>query len=285
MVAGPFVDTVSRCAQRLGMTHAPRVYVGDETTMPMVWGFFRPVLLLPATAALWPRARLEAVILHELAHVRRRDALTQFLAEIARAIYWFNPLVWLAARRLYIEREHACDDIVLNAGTRPSEYAGELLDLVRSLRPRRATALAAIAMARPSQLKVRLHAVLDEARSRRSLTRRFVLATAFLAIALLLPVAALQPRPADAAVTKFPTLDLGYGRAESAVGPVLPAPGHRVAGAGRGERSQCFRACRRPGVAARAAGCAGAHGHADVVGAGDLLGSEQQAQQCEPQQR
>jgi beta-lactamase regulating signal transducer with metallopeptidase domain len=217
MRAGPFVDAVARASERLQLARPPRVCVGDEQMMPMVWGLFRPVLMLPASAALWPRARLEAVILHEIAHVRRKDALTQFLAEIARAIYWFNPLVWVAARRLYLEREHACDDIVLNTGTRASEYAGELLDLVRSLRTTRATALAAIAMARPSQLKVRVHAVLDDARSRRALTPRFVVAIAVGALVLLLPLAALHPSRADAATLSIPTRNLGFGRAQTAV--------------------------------------------------------------------
>jgi beta-lactamase regulating signal transducer with metallopeptidase domain len=226
MRAGPFVDAVRAAARRLGVRRVPAVCVGDERMMPMVWGLFRPILLLPASAALWPKARLEAVILHELAHISRRDALTQFLAEIARAVYWYNPLVWVAARRLYIEREHACDDIVLNSGTRASEYAGELLDLVRSLRPTRATAMAAIAMARPSQLKVRLHAVLDDARSRRALTGRFIVMTAAAALALLLPIAALHPKSADAATLRIPMLDLGEGPASPAkpARPAHPSP-------------------------------------------------------------
>ena len=224
MYAGHFVDAVAAAATRLGMKQPPRVFVGSEQLMPMVWGLFNPVLMLPASAALWPRARLQAVILHELAHVRRRDALTQFIAEIARAVYWFNPLVWLAARRLYLEREHACDDVVLNAGTRASEYAGELLDLVKSLRPTRATAMAAIAMARPSQLKVRLHAVLDDARSRRSVTPQFVVGVVLGFLMFLLPLAALRPRAADAAAVAHPTLDLGVGRAELAVLAHSPEP-------------------------------------------------------------
>ncbi len=204
--SGPHVAAVQRLAIGLGLRRVPRVHVGDEHMMPMVWGLFRPVLLLPAGAARWPGPRLEAVVLHELAHVRRRDALTQFLAELARAVHWFNPLVWLAARRLYLEREHACDDIVLNAGTRASDYAGELLDLVRSLRTTRATALAAIAMARPSQLKVRLHAVLDEARSRRTLSRAFATLAALITLLLALPLAALRPFTAQAKTTDIPLL-------------------------------------------------------------------------------
>src|SRR5262245_51776370 len=169
------VDAVWRAARMIGLRRVPEVRIGGERMMPMVWGLFRPVLLLPAGAARWPAARLEAVLLHELAHIRRRDALTQLIAEIARAIYWFNPLVWIAARQMYLERELACDDMVLNAGTRPSDYAGDLLDLVRSLKTARATGMAAIAMARPSQIKVRLRAVLDDARSRGGLERRVII--------------------------------------------------------------------------------------------------------------
>jgi beta-lactamase regulating signal transducer with metallopeptidase domain len=211
---GPCVDAVERVAARVGLARVPRVHVGGDRTMPMVWGLLRPVLLLPTGAARWTPAKLESVLLHELAHVRRRDPLTQFIAEIARAIYWFNPLVWLAARRLYIEREHACDDIVLNAGTRASDYAGELLDLVRSLRTTRATAMAAIAMARPSQLKVRLSAVLDDARSRSGLSRRALASASGGALLLILPLAALRPSETAADI---PTLQLDLGRAQRQV--------------------------------------------------------------------
>ncbi|HSL72194.1 MAG TPA: M56 family metallopeptidase [Longimicrobiales bacterium] len=220
--SGPCVTAATRVAARIGLARTPRIHVGAAQVMPMVWGLFRPVLLLPAGAARWPAARLEAVLLHELAHIRRRDSLTQFIAEVARAIYWFNPLVWLAARRLYIERELACDDIVLNAGTRPSEYAGELLDLVRSLRATRAPALAAIAMAQPSQITVRLSAVLDEARSRRGVDSRFALTTALIALGAVVPLAAMQPRAATAAAAEVPMLSLDLGKAENAAQAAAP---------------------------------------------------------------
>ena len=198
ITTGPCVDAVARAARRVGLENPPRVHIGDEHMMPMVFGLFSPVLLLPAGAGRWPLARLESVLLHELAHVRRRDALTQLIAELARAIYWFNPLVWFAARQVYLERELACDDIVLNAGTRPWDYAGDLLDLVRSLRSARATGMAAIAMARPSQMKVRLHAVLDDARSRVTADRRLVIGATVVALGVMLPLAAATPRTMDA---------------------------------------------------------------------------------------
>jgi beta-lactamase regulating signal transducer with metallopeptidase domain len=220
--SGPLVELIAQLARRLNLARAPRLHMGDAHAMPMVWGLFRPVLLLPSGAVKWPQSRLQAVILHELAHVRRRDALTQLLAELARALYWCNPLVWLAARQLYLERELACDDIVLNAGTRPSEYAGELLDLVRTMRSTRATALAAIAMARPSQLKARLHAVLDEARSHRTLSRVFATTTAVLAVLLMLPLAALQPLVRAAVSADVPILPLSRSELTTLRTPEAP---------------------------------------------------------------
>ena len=82
----------------------------------MVWGFFRPTILLPADASNWQEERLRAVLLHELAHIQRNDWESQLIAQVMCAVYWFNPLVWFAARRMRVEAERACDDHVLNAG-------------------------------------------------------------------------------------------------------------------------------------------------------------------------
>jgi hypothetical protein len=161
--------------------------------MPMAWGLLRARVMLPADADAWPESRQRVVLLHELAHVKRRDCLTQFVAHLACAAYWFNPMVWVAARRLRAEREHACDDLVLAAGTRGSDYADHLLDIARSLRAGAWPTWSAVTMAHRSQLEGRLMAILDPALSRRSPTRGSAAIVAALAIVAVTSLAGVRP--------------------------------------------------------------------------------------------
>jgi HEAT repeat protein/beta-lactamase regulating signal transducer with metallopeptidase domain len=180
-------------ADRLGLTLPFSLLRTDGIVVPVASGLLRPRVLLPQGADDWPLDLRRAVLLHELAHVQRHDCLTQAIAQVACALFWFHPGVWWAVSRLQIERERACDDRVLAARTRASDYADHLLDMVRSLRARRLSALGAVAFARPSSLEGRLLAVLDPVRDRRAVGRRVAVAAAFLAALLVLPFAALEP--------------------------------------------------------------------------------------------
>src|SRR5262249_40817452 len=169
---------------------------GGAGTMPMAWGLRRSSVLMPADADTWPAHRLRVVLLHELAHVKRHDCLTHLVAQLACAAYWFNPLAWMAARRLRTERERACDDLVLASGTRGSDYADQLLDIARVMRAGRFPAVlagATLAMAHRSQLEGRLMAILDPSIPRRRLTRVSVVAAVAVFAVLIVPVAAVQP--------------------------------------------------------------------------------------------
>lgn len=189
----PWTALVERLSSVLDLHRPVTLLESDEFALPMTWGVVRPVILLPSSAKTWPTSHRETVLLHELAHVKRLDYLTQLAAEVACALHWFNPLVWLAARQLRIEREHACDDQVLCAGSSAPDYADQLLDVARSLRAARTTSLAAVAMARRSQLAGRLMAVLDENRQRDTVSRRLTFIACFSAAALILPLAAMSP--------------------------------------------------------------------------------------------
>lgn len=166
-----------------------------QVTTPIVCGLWRPTIVVPLGATHWPQARLRVVMLHELAHVRRRDGLTQALAQVLCAAYWFNPLVWAAAHRLRVERERACDDEVLRNGTRSSDYADHLVAIARAMHSGvvPAAARAGLAMAHRSQLEGRLMAILDPAVTRSSGggTRLAAIATV---LAISVPIMAAQPR-------------------------------------------------------------------------------------------
>ncbi len=192
-IGGAWGELASVLPRQLGLAGRVRVLVSERATMPMAFGCANPTVLLPANAEQWPFARRRDVMMHELAHVARRDCLTQLVAQAACALYWFNPLVWIAARALRGERERACDDVVVRAGARPSEYATHLLQVARDLRVPRATSLATVCMARRSQLSDRLLAILDERRNRRTVSRRFAVPAWLVATLILVPAAAFVP--------------------------------------------------------------------------------------------
>ncbi|WP_456425307.1 M56 family metallopeptidase [Rhodocaloribacter sp.] len=184
---------VDEVAGRLGVGRPVRLMRSRHTTMPMTWGISRPVILLPAGAGDWSEERRRCVLLHEMAHIKRWDCLTQSLAQIACAAQWFNPLVWAAARRLRIEREKACDDLVLSYGARPSRYAMHLLEAARAFRAPRLLPVGAVSMARPSQLESRVRAILDPSLRRRGVGPRAVWGTLALALLVMMPLAAFTP--------------------------------------------------------------------------------------------
>jgi beta-lactamase regulating signal transducer with metallopeptidase domain/HEAT repeat protein len=188
-----WLTLVEHLSQRIGLTQTVALRRSARVTMPMACGFVRGSVLLPADADGWPRERREVVLLHELAHVKRRDCLTQLIAQAACAGYWFNPLVWLAARRLRVERERACDDQVLDAGAKASDYAGHLLDIARSMGAAPHALMAAVAIARRSQLEGRLLAILDPRMRRHALNRATVTFIAIVMLCLVLPLAMLRP--------------------------------------------------------------------------------------------
>ena len=198
---------------RIAATHREcELRLSERNIGPIAWGLFQPIILLPESAVSWPRERLHAVLLHELAHIRRRDWTVQALSHLVCALYWPNPLVWIGAKNLRREAEIAADDAVIVSGVRPSSYAGELLDLAAEFRVRRPPALAnmALFMAEPSALEVRVESVLAPTSLRTGVTPMDVVkitatglfATA--AIAFACPSLAQEGQPAPVTAAPLP---------------------------------------------------------------------------------
>ena len=196
VVDAPWLPLAVELASELGITRRLTFLESPRASMPMASGIFTPSVLMPEDANRWPLERLRIVLLHELAHVKRRDCLTHVIVQLACALYWFNPLAWIAARHVRTERERACDDLVLASGTRGPDYAEELLEIARVMRGGRYPALlagATLAMAHPSQLEGRLIAILDPKVPRSAVSRLRTALTAVGVACALAPLAAMQP--------------------------------------------------------------------------------------------
>jgi beta-lactamase regulating signal transducer with metallopeptidase domain len=229
---GAWLSLVQRLASRLQIARPVTLLRSERACVPMTWGFVYPTVLLPVDADEWPSDRRAIVLLHELAHVKRLDAFTQIVAQIAVAVFWFNPLVWLAARQMRIEREHACDDFVLAGGARPTDYAHDLLQIARSLGGSSAPAVAALAMARRTEFEGRLLAILDPHAHRYGVSKARVALAAAMVIAIAIPLAAVTPQRAStstsetpsASASPTPTISTPLTRAPSIDAPKLDVP-------------------------------------------------------------
>jgi beta-lactamase regulating signal transducer with metallopeptidase domain len=198
-----WLDTVWEISDRIGLEKAPRLLQSRETKMPFACGTLHPTIVLPVESEGWSPERRSAVLLHELAHVRRRDLVGHTLGRITCAVYWFHPLVWTAAKRLRSESERACDDLALMCGTRAADYAEHLLDIVTSVRGDR-TPMVALAMARRKEFEGRMLAILDP-QARRSTPGRWKTAALVGSLGTLsIVVGAAAPMPRVAPATPSP---------------------------------------------------------------------------------
>ncbi len=219
----------------IGIKQPVTLLIHSQKTIPIVWGIWQPRLMLPAIADQWSTEQLRSVLLHELAHIQRRDTLSQLLTQIACALHWFNPLVWVAAWRLHVERERACDDLVLASGVRASAYAEHLLSVATRLTASSWTQACGLAMASRSSLPARITAVLDARQNRRNLTKALLVSSLIMTAVIVIPVAMLSTASEAVAVTANAerSLSRSLGRSLSKPrvrnrGPNGTAGGHRT---------------------------------------------------------
>ncbi|WP_343702280.1 M56 family metallopeptidase [Chitinophaga sp.] len=117
-------------AGRMGIDRKVQLFISRHLQVPVMIGFLRPVILLPVAMVnnLSPE-QLEAILLHELAHIRRNDYLLNIFQSIVETILFFNPFVWWISKNIRLEREHCCDDLVIAGTVQPLHYARALVAL------------------------------------------------------------------------------------------------------------------------------------------------------------
>ena len=149
------------CRRLAGVSTLVDLYLSKRSPLPMTWGVLRPAINLPREAEQWSNERLDAVFLHELGHIERADCWTNMVLKIVCALNWFNPFVWMAARRTYLAQEVACDDFACER-LRPSDYARHLLELTAIVKEvHRREIEPAVGLASCDHLRLRVAAALD----------------------------------------------------------------------------------------------------------------------------
>lgn len=225
-----WLSALAHAQRRMGFKHGTALLVSEELTSPVSWGVVRPVILLSEDALESP-AVAEAIIAHELAHVARLDWLNLLLARIATAIFWFNPLVWMLARRGHQLREEAADDAVLRADVPNTDYAALLVGCARHEGSGMLLAANGVAPGKGS-LSIRVRRILDQAAPRSPARLAWAGSCAAAALMVAAPLAALTPVAPQAPTAPAAPLAAAPGTPTASphpsvplAAPLPPAPG------------------------------------------------------------
>jgi beta-lactamase regulating signal transducer with metallopeptidase domain len=213
-IRNSWVQEAQQLAKKLGLNRTVRIVESEQISVPIVLHFWQSIIVMPAAATQWPWSRVRAVLLHELAHIKRNDLHMQSLAQLACSVYWFNPLVWFAAHQLRVERERACDDCVLLDGTSSADYAAHLFQIARAGSRSSATSFAIGLTVPGSRLEQRLVAIMNPGTPRHSTT---ILYRLMVAIPMLLVAVAAGAVQITARAIKVPVAAIG-----------IPAPAIQV---------------------------------------------------------
>lgn len=215
---GPWHESLGRWKGRLGISRRVRLASTADMGVPAVIGAWSPTILLPDAIADATSARtIDAILLHELAHVRRGDYGWNLTLRVLQATYWPNPLAWILGKIVASVREQACDDLCIYWMGGPGDYRATLLDVAQNLVRRPGPALG-MAMTRSSKLDRRLTHIAESRGTARCLLRGP--SRVAIALALLIATGALSSvrlaRTAGAAVSPPPR--------ETPIAKSLPEP-------------------------------------------------------------
>lgn len=193
--AAKFDPGIASIIQQFGARRRVKLLTSDSAAVPSAIGFFRPAIVFPAW--LLPKLSTEEiklVLLHELAHLRRWDDWTNLAQKIVRSAFFFHPVVWWIEHRLTLEREMACDDMVLAQTASPRAYASSLISFAEKLQGGRALALAQTLLGRIDQMPPRLRQILDANRPQNTRWGRPVVALSCGVLVVLVGAASFAPR-------------------------------------------------------------------------------------------
>jgi beta-lactamase regulating signal transducer with metallopeptidase domain len=206
----PFANLLAEVCKELGVSQNVAMLTSRLTPTPFSCGVVKPAVIFPEGVSEWPQPVVKSALVHELSHVKRFDLLWRTIAQVACCLHWVNPVAWIGFRRLVVEQEISCDDLVLQTGTRPSEYARNLLTVAKLTKGQLDFAVAAFG--RRIDLKDRLLEILKPKRDKRPLSPGKSLVLLGIAALILAPLSSVdvwfQPNAKAASETGQPKAKL-----------------------------------------------------------------------------
>lgn len=185
---------------KLNLRQNIEFYLSSRVNVPLVIGYLKPVVLFPiALASQLDIKQVEAILIHELSHIRRNDYLLNLIKTGIETILFFNPFVWLGGRLINIEREHACDDLVLKFTGSPLTYAHALLKL-EILKNKTTPALSMAATGKDQHLYQRIKRITDMKTNYMNAKQQILAIT--LTIATIISLAWISPAKKAPAINK-----------------------------------------------------------------------------------
>ncbi|MFT5526760.1 MAG: beta-lactamase regulating signal transducer with metallopeptidase domain, partial [Pirellulaceae bacterium] len=217
------LQMIAAQSRRVGLKLVPTVAYCERVSVPMVVGVLRPVVLLPVSIVTGLDAeQFAAIISHELAHIRRYDLLMNLIQRLVEALLFFHPVVWYISRKMSVEREVCCDDLVVSSGYDRLDYVGALLRMAELCLPANQPNVASIAATghNPSQFEVRIQRLMNPSKeSRLHPTRSGIFCMAILLAAFALTPAVFRtwayaqdptpPREADRPTAELTDISIG----------------------------------------------------------------------------
>jgi beta-lactamase regulating signal transducer with metallopeptidase domain len=200
---GPLLNDLVDAARRVGLSRTPLLVATRLVSVPLTFGFFRPIVAVPSEGA------SSAALLHECAHIRRGDWLALLFSELISTLFWFDPLLMLISRNLRNTCESAADDVVVLSGIAPTSYANELIDFASKLSRKRYHA--GLAIVDKGGLKTRIRQILGVTRRETRVPVRTVATNLLLGVLSIAPFAALHVVPRTFHTTDDGYVDFGNG--------------------------------------------------------------------------
>lgn len=162
-VGGPLWKILlERFLAAIGLKREIRLKCHPDVAVPLTWGLFKPVILIPADHDKWTEDQRSSALIHELSHIKRADFLAIILMRVSLAAFWFNPLAWFVFGQVKKEQEKACDELVLKTGLKPSIYAANLLRFKSAAGFRWNSSTALLGLFHKSFFNERLSAILKQ---------------------------------------------------------------------------------------------------------------------------